>query len=238
MKHIVSFSGGKDSTAMLLHMMELGYPIDEVINFDTGMEFPAMYEHIALVRKIVEDAGIKFTIIKSDKTFEYYLLEAPYNSKKHGLLKGYGWTRSKARWCTAFLKTVPARKYFRENFKGEDIIQYVGIAADEQYRLTRESNKKHVHPLVDWGWTEKDALEYCYSKGFSFGGLYDIFKRVSCWCCPLQSLQELRSLQQYFPDLWEYLKELESKGDMSFRKGVSIPMLEKRFALERERAKV
>lgn len=60
MKHLVSFSGGKDSTAMLLHMMELKYPIDEVINIDTGMEFPAMYAHIAQIRKIVEEAGIKF----------------------------------------------------------------------------------------------------------------------------------------------------------------------------------
>lgn len=61
----VSFSGGKDSTAMLLHMMELGEHIDEVINVDTGMEFPAMYEHIARVRRIVEDAGIKYTELRA-----------------------------------------------------------------------------------------------------------------------------------------------------------------------------
>ena len=41
--HIVSFSGGKDSTAMLLHMMELGMQIDIVLYCDTWMEFPAMY---------------------------------------------------------------------------------------------------------------------------------------------------------------------------------------------------
>lgn len=37
--HMVSFSGGKDSTAMLLHMMELGMQIDEVLYCDTWMEF-------------------------------------------------------------------------------------------------------------------------------------------------------------------------------------------------------
>ena len=47
--HVVSFSGGKDSTAMLLHMPELGMPIDEVVTVDTGMEFPAMYRHIATI---------------------------------------------------------------------------------------------------------------------------------------------------------------------------------------------
>ena len=30
MKHIVSFSGGKDSTAMLLRMLEENMPIDKI----------------------------------------------------------------------------------------------------------------------------------------------------------------------------------------------------------------
>ena len=44
--HVVSLSGGKDSTAMLLLMLERGWPIDAVLNADTGMEFPEMYEHL------------------------------------------------------------------------------------------------------------------------------------------------------------------------------------------------
>ena len=46
MKHIVSFSGGKDSTAMLLMMLQKNMPIDEIVFCDTGMEFPDMYRHI------------------------------------------------------------------------------------------------------------------------------------------------------------------------------------------------
>lgn len=49
--HVVSFSGGKDSTAMLLKMTELGKPIDCILFCDTGLEFPAMYEHIKSVGK-------------------------------------------------------------------------------------------------------------------------------------------------------------------------------------------
>lgn len=45
--HAVSLSGGKDSTAMLLLMIERGMPIDMVLYADTGMEFPEMYAHIA-----------------------------------------------------------------------------------------------------------------------------------------------------------------------------------------------
>ena len=43
--HAVSLSGGKDSTAMLLLMIERGLPINTVLWADTGMEFPEMYDH-------------------------------------------------------------------------------------------------------------------------------------------------------------------------------------------------
>ena len=47
MKHIVSFSGGKDSTAMLLMMLERGWPVDDIVYFDCGdWEFPQMHKHI------------------------------------------------------------------------------------------------------------------------------------------------------------------------------------------------
>lgn len=63
---VVSFSGGKDSTAMLLRLMELGEPINEVIWCDTYKEFPAMYRHVEKIKELVEAAGIKFTMLKSD----------------------------------------------------------------------------------------------------------------------------------------------------------------------------
>ena len=47
MNHIASFSGGKDSTAMVLRLIAEGLPLDEIVFFDTGWEFPQMYEHIA-----------------------------------------------------------------------------------------------------------------------------------------------------------------------------------------------
>lgn len=42
--HLVSFSGGKDSTAMLLGMLERDMKIDCTLFCDTGLEFPAMFK--------------------------------------------------------------------------------------------------------------------------------------------------------------------------------------------------
>ena len=50
--NIVSFSGGKDSSAMLLRMVELNYDIDYVIFADTILEFPEMYEWIDKIEQM------------------------------------------------------------------------------------------------------------------------------------------------------------------------------------------
>lgn len=53
MRNVVQFSGGKDSTAMLLMMLEKNMPIDDIIFCDTGKEFPQIYEHIEKVNKYI-----------------------------------------------------------------------------------------------------------------------------------------------------------------------------------------
>lgn len=70
MKHIVSFSGGKDSTAMLLKMLEKNMTIDEIIFCDTGKDFPDMLDHIEKVKKIYKRKIQQRNInIKSRKKF-------------------------------------------------------------------------------------------------------------------------------------------------------------------------
>ncbi len=80
--------------------------------------------------------------------------------------------------------------------------------------------------------TEQDCLSYCYRRGFDWGGLYEIFSRVSCWCCPLQSLEELRKLYRHFPDLWRQLEEWDESTWRTFLKNYSVRQLAARFDFE------
>ncbi len=225
-KHIVSLSGGKDSTAMLLRMIEEKMPVDIILFCDTGLEFDAMYRHLEKLEKYI---GKPITRLKSPHTFEYLFFEHMPKRKNLELIgrKGYSWAGPRNRWCTAMLKTRIVNKYLRELSDKYELVQYIGIAADEPQRV-HEFN----YPLVDWGMTEADCLAYCKERGFDWEGLYDIFHRVSCWCCPLQSLDELRQLRRHFPDLWERLRYMDAHTWRTFLKNYSVEQLEARFAFE------
>lgn len=239
--NVVSFSGGKDSTAMLLKMIEKGIPVDYVLFCDTGIEFPQMYRHIDKVEK---ETGITITRVTAYDTFENIMFNINVNRKPDSLIsqkyginqKGYGWPGPRTRWCTSRLKKRPADNFVRSFKQDYEIRHYIGIAADEQYRLERKTNQNlcHIHPLVDWGMDESSCLSYCYSKGYDWEGLYKYFKRVSCWCCPLQSLDELRVLRSKFPELWEKLKEWDNKNFRTFKAGYGVEELEIRFCFEEE----
>ncbi|WP_449189193.1 phosphoadenosine phosphosulfate reductase domain-containing protein [Treponema lecithinolyticum] len=224
-KHVVSLSGGKDSTAMLLMMLERGMQIDDIVFCDTGLEFPQMYKHIEAVERRI---GRKINVIKSDKTYEYYLADHILTKGKHKGLKGYGYPSMRIRWCTARLKLDVLGRYFRKYTKeGFLLKQYIGIAADEQKRC-----KEHIYPLVEWGITEAQALQYCYGKGFDWGGLYKDFRRVSCYCCPLQPLKELKILWKKYPELWQKMEELDTRTASSFRLDYTLAEIEQRFIHE------
>lgn len=239
--HVVSLSGGKDSTAMLLMMLEKNMPVDIILYCDTVLEFPDMYRHLEQIEQYTEK---KITRLKAPYSFEYYFLDAKVKRKnvqqfieKYGTLhNGNSWPGPRQRWCTSRLKDAPREKFLSSLRKNYTVIEYVGIAADEEYRLKRKvNNKVNVrHPLVEWGVTEADCLQYCFNHGFNWNGLYKHFKRVSCWCCPLQPLSELRKLYYNYPELWKQLRKWDDKTWRKFRADYSVKELEVRFKFEQD----
>lgn len=55
MKYIASVSFGKDSLAMLLRLIEENKPLDEVVFYDTGMEFECIYKIRDKVKAILKE---------------------------------------------------------------------------------------------------------------------------------------------------------------------------------------
>ena len=224
--NVVSFSGGKDSTAMLLMMLEKGIPVDRILCVDTTKEFPEMYEHIKKVQAMIEP--LKIEIVKID--FDYYFADKEIMSGVNKGKFGYGWACFNSRWCTRL--KVDAMKEIEK--KLPNVVEFVGIAYDEVKRREKKYIKKRNIrlPLVEWQITEKQALEYCYSKGLDWGGLYEKVHRVSCWCCPLSPIGALRSLYNDFPELWAELEKMDKKTFKKFKMDYSVEALRDKFANE------
>lgn len=57
--NVYSFSGGKDSTAMVINAVRKGETVDAVVFCDTGGEFDEIYAHIADFDKWLVSNGIR-----------------------------------------------------------------------------------------------------------------------------------------------------------------------------------
>jgi len=190
---IISSSFGKDSTAMIHLMQEKNEPISHVIYFETGWDFPQMEKHIKQVEK---NTGIKTIRIRNYRHFD-------------DLLALYGWPHSSGGWCAAS-KRDNSNKIFRA-LKGS--VECIGFTTDEIHRTKKPTikNKKWQvrFPLIKYGMSEKDCLKYCYSLGYYWDGLYEVFSRVSCFCCPKAGQKRINKLQYHYPDLYNRYLEMD-----------------------------
>ncbi|MGN0961303.1 MAG: phosphoadenosine phosphosulfate reductase [Christensenellales bacterium] len=239
MRYIASDSGGKDSRAMVYKLIELGYPLDEVVYFNNGMDFDAIANAMKVDKKLFDKHNIKFTELKPQCEFLYTMFDKPVNVGKPNEHKGYSWCGGVCRWGTTE-KNKTIDEYC------EDGIQYVGIAGDEWQRLVgifefdKDKNGKPIldkngciqnfkqisnfnkrYPLVECSMSEKDCLQYCRDRGLNWLedsiDLYDILDRVSCWCCANKNLKELKNYYLYLPKYWQKLKELQSRTNRPFK---------------------
>lgn len=128
-KYVVSLSGGKDSTAMLLRLIAEKRPIDYIIFCDTGLEFPQMYEHIDKLERYINRPIIR---LKAEHDFEYYFFLYHPKRKNPELEKydGMSWGGPRNRWCTAMLKTRVLSNYFKDLKKDFEIVEYIGILSN------------------------------------------------------------------------------------------------------------
>jgi len=207
--NIVSFSSGKDSSAMLLRMIELNMPIDRIIFCDTKLEFPEMYKWIKEVSKKI-NKKIEFI---SGESWDKWFYGKWTRGKHLGEIRGFPFVISK-NWCMRELKHKPMEKIFNSG----DII-YLGIAYNEKQRI-QKNNLKYKYPLIEWKWTEQDCLDYLKRRGLKYPLLK--FKRTGCWLCPKQNLQSLKILMNDYPDLWKKLKQYEKDSPHGFKPNFSL----------------
>ena len=230
--NIVSLSGGKDSTALLLLMLDLGIPVHKIIYADVGgmSEFSEMREYI---RRVEAYTGIPVTTVSNPEKTDHSIFYGTFiRGKRVGQMRGFPPTIGTACDFRRDLKVKPLKIA-----GGEGNHVFIGIAADEAHRSRcmeyAQGNNTYHFPLVDWGITEAQCLEYLKEKGL-YNNLYDYFNRMGCFWCPKQPIPSLRSLWRYFPYYWRELRRMEEECNRPFKCGYPAWELERRFERELE----
>jgi len=202
-------------------------PIDEIVFCDTTKEFPAMYEHLDKLENY-----IRMPITRVSFDFNYWFKDHVKVEGKYKGSKGYHWPGPKNRWCTRLKQEAIQKEYAKYD---EPINEYIGIAFNERHRQFKNKGKKVncKYPLIEWGITEKQALQYCYSKGFNWDGLYKKMSRVSCYLCPFQRLRGLEVLYNDYPELWADIKRLDKYSQRSFTPDYTVEELEHKFEMNK-----
>lgn len=220
-KYVASCSGGKDSVATILLAAEHGEPMDEVvfseIMFDRNVsgEVPEHRDFIyERLKPFCENKlGIKFTILRAEKTYEdvfhHIITRGPHKGQK----RGFVWPGMCAvnRDC----KCPPIRKYNAS--LSPNTVSYVGIAADEPKRLARLDGTSKISLLDKYGITEAEALMLCKEHDL-LSPIYGHCRRNGCWFCPNASDAELRHMVLYHPELFERLIEWEQEENVFHRR--------------------
>ena len=142
----------------------------------------------------------------------------------------------RAAWCTGTLKIKPQLFSDSTVAQGADIniVQYLGIAADEPERIERNSKPGYRLPLVEIGWDEAYCRQWCEENDL-LSPIYTDSARGGCWFCHNQGLEQLRLLRKNYPDLWKLLLKWDKDSPVSFKPdGHTVHDYDLRFRLEDE----
>lgn len=126
----------------------------------------------------------------------------------------------------------------RSNKKSEpresEVVRLIGIAADEPIRIERQKKNPNVRlPLVEVGWTEADAKQWCIENGLLSPLYTEETLRGGCWFCHNQGVNQLRLLRKNYPEYWKLMLKWDTDSPVSFHPdGHTVHDFDKRFALE------
>lgn len=232
MKYIAACSFGKDSNAQVYVAREHGEPLDELVysevmfDKDISGELP---EHRDFIYNIAipkfERMGLKVNILRAEETYIDRFFKMKQKGERAGQI--YGFPPVMKCWVNSDIKMKPIKNFWKN--QSEPIMQYVGIAIDEEERLDRIIHTENkVSLLQKYHLTEADAYEICKKNGV-LSPIYDFSKRDGCWFCQNQSLQQLEQLRKRHPVLWKKLLELQKYSPHPFKIECPMEMLEHRF---------
>ncbi len=190
---IVSFSGGKDSSALLELVNRSDVAYHTYFN-DTGLELPETIEFVEKIGYDIKGEGDSFW---------------RYVSKFGPPARDY-------RWCCKVLKLTPTRKALKYLAPG------VTLVGQRKYESSARMRSRSIWknrwlpefvtgaPLNDW--SSLQTWIYIMIRRVRTNPLYEGgFERLGCYLCPASRLSDYRRIEERYPDLWYRWKDFLSR---------------------------
>ncbi|MCZ7554720.1 MAG: phosphoadenosine phosphosulfate reductase family protein [Anaerolineales bacterium] len=184
-RHIVSLSGGKDSTALAIYLRDR-IPELEYVFCDTEKELDETYEYLSRLEAYLNKPIVYLK--HEGKGFDELL------QMRRGFLPS-----PKVRWCTEYLKIKPFEKYVSD----DRCYNYIGIRADEPHRKGYISTKPNIvprYPFVEEGIVKGDVRRILEESGLGLPDYYEWRSRSGCYFCFFQQRIEWIGLLEHHPE--------------------------------------
>ena len=178
----VSFSGGKDSTAILLLARKAG--VNDAFFIDTGIEFPETIE-------FVQSLGVE--IIAGAGDFWAAARKAGPPAKDN-------------RWCCKLQKQNPLRLHLAKTgpcvtIQGNRWYESWN-RADLELAVQNPLNPLQLNVSPIRNWRALEVFLYLWWQGAPINPLYEMgFERIGCYPCPSMLESEFFALGKVHPDL-------------------------------------
>lgn len=197
-KIVISFSGGKDSTATAdIVVKALSNPNLVHIFGNTTLEFPSTIEYANRFR--VNHPQAIFEIAKNDEQIFYDVCE------------DIGPPARMMRWCCSMFKTGPITRVINGLYRNQQILTFYGIRKSESVSRSKynrieddaESVKIQQQTVASpiFFWKDIDVWLYILAEEIDFNDAYRLgYDRVGCWCCPNNNQRAQFLSRIYMPD--------------------------------------
>lgn len=217
---VSNHSGGKDSQAMLISLLEVIPPKQIVVVHASlgAMEWPGALE---LAQKQAEAADLPFVVARARKTL-LQMVERRFENRP----EVPSWPSASTRQCTSDLKRGPIQREVRRYAKANGfkvIVNCLGLRAQESLgRAKRQAfrrNDTDSNSVLTWyEWLPVHELKAeevfatireAYQKphyAYELGN-----ERLSCVFCIMASRNDLKNGATHHPELLEQYAELETR---------------------------
>jgi len=179
---VISFSGGKDSTATAdVVLKALSDPCIVHIFGDTTLEFPSTVKYVKRYRDNHPNAI--FLVAKNEEQLFSKVCE------------DIGPPARMMRWCCSMFKTGPITRTINSLYRNQQILTFYGIRKAESVSRSKynrveddaESVKIQQQTVASpiFFWKDIDIWLYLLGEKVDFNEAYKLgYDRVGCWCCP------------------------------------------------------